>query len=83
MEVLRTQLLWVRKLIPMIEGNTLRDIRDAVKGGLLKERFRAAEVNIALTITYAGVFLPKHRVGNPGGNTALFVEVSRGLYRLK
>jgi len=29
-----------------------------------------------------GVFLPKHRVGNPGRNTELFVRVGPGLYRL-
>jgi hypothetical protein len=27
-------------------------------------------------------FLPKHRVGNPDGETELFQQVDRGLYRL-
>jgi hypothetical protein len=39
------------------------------------------------SIEYAGVFLPKHRVGNPGmkgkKNTEHFVQLERGLYRLK
>jgi hypothetical protein len=40
-------------------------------------------VNTALGIDWAGTFLPKHCVGNPGNNTELFVKISRGLYRLK
>ncbi|HEX4134448.1 MAG TPA: hypothetical protein VHY84_07565 [Bryobacteraceae bacterium] len=40
-------------------------------------------VNWALSIDWAGTFLPKHRVGNPGGYTELFVQIERGRYRLK
>ena len=40
-------------------------------------------MNRALGIHWAGVFLPKHREGNPGGQTELFVQIERGLYRLK
>jgi hypothetical protein len=40
-------------------------------------------VNRALGIDYAGVFLPEHRVGNPGGFTQHFIQIERGLYRLK
>jgi hypothetical protein len=46
-------------------------------------RFTPAEVNRVLGIDWAGIFLPKHRVGNPGGFTELFVRLDRGLYRLK
>ena len=67
----------------MREGETIRHIREAVAKGTLVQPFRAAEVNRALRIDFAGVFLPKHRVGNPGKNTAHFVQVERGLYRLK
>jgi hypothetical protein len=46
--------------------------------------FGPSDVNKELGITYAGTFLPKHRVGNPGGNTELFLQVSYhpALYRL-
>jgi hypothetical protein len=48
--------------------------------------FRAADVNRAPKIHYAGVFLPKPRVGNPGikgkNSTEQFVSIERGLYRL-
>jgi hypothetical protein len=67
----------------LTEKETMRRIREAVKAGRLKQPFRAADVNRALEITYAGVFLPKHRIGNPGENTEHFIQVERGLYRLK
>jgi hypothetical protein len=65
------------------ERETIRGIREAIRNLVLKEPFRAADVNRILGIGYAGVFLPKHRVGNPGKNTELFVQIERGLYRLK
>jgi len=69
------------------ERETMRQIRDALISGRFKEPFRARDVNVALGIAYAGVFLPKHRVGNPGQkgrkNTEHFIQVARGLYRLK
>jgi hypothetical protein len=69
------------------ERETIRRIREAIGNGSLKEPFRAADVNRALCIDYAGVFLPKHRVGNSGmkgkKNTEHFVLLERGLYRLK
>ena len=68
----------------MNEGRTIRDIRAAVADARLSEPFGPAQVNAAVGIDYARVFLPKHRVGNPGGNSELFVRVSRrpALYRL-
>jgi hypothetical protein len=66
-----------------MERDTIRKIRDAVHRGLLGQRFTPGEVNKALRIHWAGTFLPKHRVGNPGGYTELFVRVSAGVYRLK
>jgi hypothetical protein len=69
------------------ERETMRLIREALGSGTLREPFRARDVNRALCITYAGVFLPKHRVGNPGQNgkkyTEHFIRIARGLYRLK
>jgi len=65
------------------ERETMRSIREALRSGTLQEPFRASDVNRALHITYAGVFLPKHRVGNPGRNTEHFIRIARGLYRIK
>ncbi|MGA2834837.1 MAG: hypothetical protein ABSE55_17375 [Terracidiphilus sp.] len=67
----------------MAERTTIRRIREATKSGALVQPFRPADVNRALGLDYAGVFLPKHRVGNPGGYTEHFVQLERGLYRLK
>jgi hypothetical protein len=66
-----------------MERETIRRIRDAVRSGKLGTRFTPAEVNRILGIDWAGTFLPKHRVGNPGGFTKLFVRVDRGLYHLR
>ena len=69
----------------MDERNTIRRIRDAVRHGRLAEPFTPKQVNVALEIDWGGNFLPKHRVGNPGGYTQLFVRLSSrpALYRLK
>jgi hypothetical protein len=67
----------------MIEGDTIRRIREAVESKRLGHQFRADDVNKVLGIDFAGTFLPKHRVGNPGNNTELFVRISLGLYKLK
>jgi len=66
-----------------MERVTITLIREALNNGKLPTNFRAADVNRALKIDWAGNFLPKHRVGNPGDESELFVQVSRGLYRLK
>ena len=66
-----------------MERETIRKIREAVRRGTLPCEFRPAEVNSALGIHWAGKFLPKHRVGNPGRYAELFFRVGRGLYRLK
>jgi Fe-S cluster assembly iron-binding protein IscA len=42
-------------------------IRDAMRSGRLGTRFTPADVNRVLGIHWAGTFLSKHRVGNPGG----------------
>jgi hypothetical protein len=67
----------------LMERTTMRRIREAIKSGALVQPFRPSDVNRALSIDYAGVFLPKHRVGNPSCNTEHFVQIERGLYRLK
>ncbi len=66
-----------------VERRTIHKIREAVRTGKIPTEFRATQVNDALGITWAGTFLPKHRVGNPGGNSELFIRVSTGLYQLK
>jgi hypothetical protein len=66
-----------------VERETIRRIRGAVRSRELKKSFKPADVNAALPILWAGTFFPKHSVGNPGGNTELFVRITRGLYRLK
>ena len=69
----------------MGSGKFIIDIRQAVRDGRLIEPFRADDVKNAVPgyaeKTYH-VFLPKHRKGNPGGETKLFVRVSSGLFRL-
>lgn len=71
----------------MGEGRTIHAIRTAVANRQLPSVFSPADVNRVLQIKFAGVFLPKHRVGNPGGNTELFVRIggegSPARYRLK
>jgi hypothetical protein len=65
------------------ERDTIHRIRDAVNRHVVPCEFAPADVNRALGIHWAGVFLPKHWAGNPGGKTELFVGVDRGRYRLK
>ena len=63
----------------------VNDIRRALDAGLLPDRFRPNDVRIACPgwadHTY-GVFLPKHRCGNPGGYTEYFVQHNDGSYSL-
>ena len=66
-----------------MDRDTIRRIREAVRAGSLPDIFGPSDVNRILHIHWAGTFLPKHRVGNPGGYTELFVQVERGRYRLK
>ena len=59
------------------------DIDRALEDGRLEPNFRAADVRRACPgwgwRTF-NVFLPKHRLGNPGGNSVLFVQNSDGTY---
>ena len=66
------------------KSKTIQRIRDAVCDGILEEPFSAREIDNVLGIRWGGTFLPKHRVGNPGGYTELFVRVGRqpAMYRL-
>ncbi len=63
----------------------IEDVRRAVGDGRIPVRFRADDVRRACPgwadHTY-GVFLPKHRQGNPGGYTAYFQQHSDGSYSL-
>lgn len=66
-----------------MERKTIRLIREAVHTGKIPTEFTPAQVNAALGITYAGTFLPKHRVGNKRSETELFIPIRKGLYKLK
>ena len=63
----------------------VEDIRRASRDKRLPERFSAVDVKNACPgwagSTY-GVFLPKHRRGNPGGYTAYFRQHADGTYSL-
>jgi hypothetical protein len=63
----------------------MNDIRSAIERDELPKRFRANDVRIACPgwadRTYS-VFLPKHRLGNPGGYTAYFEKNNDGTYSL-
>jgi hypothetical protein len=52
---------------------TIRLINEEVASGRIPRTFKPADVNKALKIDWAGVFLPKHREGNPGGETEFIV----------
>ena len=58
---------------------------EAVRENKLKEPFTSSDFRIACpglgNGTY-GAFLNKHRVGNPGGNSELFIRVSQGKFKL-
>lgn len=66
----------------MDHGETIAAIVAARIAGKIPEVFSPRHVNVALGITWAGNFLPKHRIGNPGNQTPLFVLLERGRYRL-
>ena len=69
----------------MQRGRLIREIWKAVQDGRLAEPFNSAnvlEAGVRCAQSTPGTFLPKHRVGNPGGNTELFVRVCKGKYRL-
>ncbi len=63
----------------------VEDVRAAVSGGRLGDRFRPDDIRRACPgwadHTY-GVFLPKHREGNPGGYTPYFKRNPDGSYSL-
>ena len=68
------------------EGRLIREIRQAVCDGRLREPFRAGDLipaGVRCAWSTPSTFLSKHCVGNPGGNTELFVRVASGQYRLK
>lgn len=68
-----------------IVSRFVEDIRRARRTGALQERFRPTDVRRACPgwadHTY-GVFLPKHRRGNPGGYTEYFDQHADGSYSL-
>ena len=74
-----------RAVMSKREGKTIKYIREAVRQGKSQVPFSAKDMNAVLGIHCAGNFLPKHRVGNPGGFAELFVGINErpALYRLK
>jgi hypothetical protein len=66
-----------------MEKQTVQEIKKAVRDGRLPEEFAPKQVNAVLGIDWAGVFLPKHRLGNPGSQTEHFARIRRGLYCLR
>ena len=66
-----------------MERDTMRRIRVAVAAGRLNgDDFTPGEVNRELGIHWTGAFLPKHRVGKPGGETERLGRTGRGRYCL-
>jgi hypothetical protein len=68
------------------EGSLYKAIRSAIESGSIPSQFRASDLHAAmpeLSPHAFNTFLPKHRAGNPGGNSELFVRLDRGLYTLK
>lgn len=66
-------------------GRLIQEIRTAVEAGRLKEPFSPKDVieaGVWCAASTPGTFLPKHRVGDPGGNTELFIQVAPGRYKL-
>ena len=63
----------------------VEDIRRAIRQGNLPVHFRSADVKKACRgwaeRTYTN-FLPKHRIGNPGGYTEYFKQHDDGSYSL-
>ena len=66
-------------------GRFIEQIRQARREGRLPPNFTASDVKEACPgwaeNTYP-TFMPKHRKGNPGGTTELFVRDSDGTYAL-
>ena len=65
----------------MSERYWMGKLRKARREGQLPTMFRLADVR-EIHAGFPGSFLSKHRIGNPGGDTELFVRVAPGLYRL-
>ena len=69
----------------MPSGRFIKQIRRARQMGKLPIRFTASDVKVACPgwayNTYS-TFLPKHRVGNLGGVSELFVQHRDGTYSL-
>ena len=69
----------------MKEGKLIKQIREAVKSGKLKEPFNPEDVKKACPgwadQTYKS-FLPKHVSGPYRGYTQLFEKIGKNLYRL-
>ena len=76
---------FIRRKGEMKSSRFMKDIREAVRSGRLKEQFRASDVRIACPgwayNTYSN-FLPKHREGNPQGCTEYFIRHPDGSYSL-
>lgn len=63
----------------MRNSKLLFKIKKCVRKKSVKKTFRVADFYFLIQ---SKSFLSKHCDGNPGNNTAFFVRISRGLYRL-
>ena len=66
-------------------GRLIQEIRAAVRAGRLKAPFSPKDIKragVRCADKTPASFLAKHCVGNPGGNTELFIKVAPGRYKL-
>lgn len=63
----------------MRQRNLVQQIRDAVRGGKVKEPFKSSDFHF---LNSSPGFISKHAVGN-GKYNEYFIRVARGLYKLK
>ncbi len=69
----------------MASHRVYKAIVDAVRAGVLKEPFTKGDFHRACPGLGEGTynaFLDKHRVGNPGRNSELFIRVRPGQFKL-
>jgi hypothetical protein len=69
----------------MRKSKVIESVKSALKEKKLPERFKSNDFRNAcpgFAYTTYHVFLPKHRIGNPGGYTEYFQQYSDGSYSL-
>ena len=63
--------------------NTMTKIYNAVSRGTINpNHIKSKDLrNIGIDESTSSTFMPKHRIGNPGGNPIHFERINRGTYR--